>query len=138
MPNNFEGGALAQGAQVMAFVAITDRDRARRFYGDALSLKFVMDDGFALIFEHSGTTLRAAIVREVHPAPCTVLGWQVEEIDASVAALEKAGVRLETFPGLNQNEHGIWDAPGGRARVAWFRDPDGNLLSLSQHEKGIG
>jgi predicted enzyme related to lactoylglutathione lyase len=93
-----------------------------------------MDDGFALMFEHCGNTLRATIVREIHPAPHTVLGWQVEDIDAAVSALEKSGVRLERFPGLNQNEYGIWDAPGG-ARVAWLRDPDGNVLSVLQHEK---
>jgi len=115
----------------MAFVAISDADRARAFYRDTLGLRLVTEDGFALVFELHGTLLRATLLRSVTPAHFTVLGWEVADIVATVQALEVAGVGLERFPGLAQDEHGIWTSPDG-SRVAWFHDPDGNVLSVSQ------
>ncbi len=133
MSNDTSSGGLLPEARIMAFVPITDRAKARAFYADSLGLRFVADDGFALVFEHRGTTLRAAVVKSVQPAPYTILGWEVDDISAAAASLEKAGVPLERFPGMPQDEHGIWSAPGSKARVAWFKDPDGNILSISQH-----
>ena len=97
-----------------------------------LGVRFVSDDGFALVFDLGGTMLRIARVASFSPQPFTVLGWQVEDVGATVRRLADAGVAFERFDGLAQDGDGLWEAPGG-ARVAWFRDPDGNLLSLSQH-----
>jgi catechol 2,3-dioxygenase-like lactoylglutathione lyase family enzyme len=119
---------------VIAFIATRDAERARTFYRDILGLDLVLDQlPFALVFDACGTMLRVTPVKELHPAPYTVLGWQVPDIVAAARAMEKAGVRFERYPGLEQDEPGIWTAPGGAARVAWFKDPDGNTLSISQH-----
>jgi catechol 2,3-dioxygenase-like lactoylglutathione lyase family enzyme len=118
--------------KLMAFVATRDPARAKEFYGGTLGLKFVSDDGFALVFDANGTTLRIATVRELNPAPFTILGWQVADIESAVQALTAAGVVFERYGMFPQDELGIWLAPGG-VRVAWFKDPDGNTLSLSQH-----
>jgi predicted enzyme related to lactoylglutathione lyase len=117
---------------IVAFVPITDGGRARAFYEGVLGLKFVKDDGFALVFEANGIMVRAAKMKEVTPAQFTVLGWQVNGIEDVVNGLQKRGVRFEIFGFLKQDEAGIWTAPTGD-KVAWFKDPDGNVLSLSQH-----
>jgi catechol 2,3-dioxygenase-like lactoylglutathione lyase family enzyme len=91
----------------------------------------VSDDGFELALEAAGTMVRIQKVDAFTPHPFTALGWEVPDIDRSVQELAAAGVAFERFPGLTQDDRGIWPAPGG-ARVAWFKDPDGNLLSLSQ------
>lgn len=118
---------------VMAFVATTDHARARGFYRDVLGLQLVEEElPFALVFNANGTTLRVTIVKEFVPAKYTVLGWRVSGIVATVKQLQEAGVRLERYEGMkNQDEHGIWTSPTG-ARVAWFKDPDGNTLSVTQ------
>jgi catechol 2,3-dioxygenase-like lactoylglutathione lyase family enzyme len=119
-------------AKLVAFAATTNPERAKAFYGGALGLRLISQDGFALVFEVNGVTLRVSTVREVAQAQYTVLGWDVSDIVATVKEMEKAGVQFErySFPGVD--EMGIWTAPGG-ARVAWFKDPDGNILSVSQH-----
>jgi catechol 2,3-dioxygenase-like lactoylglutathione lyase family enzyme len=117
---------------IVAFVPITDGERARAFYEGVLGLKFVKDDGFALVFEANGIMVRAAKMKEVAPAQFTVLGWQVTGIENVVRGLQKKGVRFEVFGFMKQDELGIWTAPTGD-KVAWFKDPDGNVLSLSQH-----
>jgi catechol 2,3-dioxygenase-like lactoylglutathione lyase family enzyme len=118
---------------IVAFVGITNPERAKAFYRDTLGLRLVSEDGFALVFEAKGTMLRVSIVREVSAAQYTVLGWEVADIVATAKELAKAGVTLERYAFLpDQDPQGIWTAPGG-ARVAWFKDPDGNILSLSQH-----
>lgn len=105
---------------------------AREFYGNTLGLHFVSSDQFALVFDANGTMLRVAIVQKFTPAPYTVLGWHVPDIRQTVTRLRDAGVQLERFAGLNdEDELGVWEAPGG-AKVAWFKDPDGNLLSVAQ------
>lgn len=124
---------MASLNKVVAFLATRHPDQAKAFYRDKLGLKFVSDDGFALVFDIDGTTLRIARVKELTPAPFTVLGWEVEAIEKTVADLDKKGVSFERFPGLAQDPLGIWAAPGG-AKVAWFKDPDGNVLSVSQHK----
>jgi predicted enzyme related to lactoylglutathione lyase len=95
-------------------------------------LTLVTEDNFALAFDAHGTMLRVTIVPKVNPANYTVLGWQVSDIIATAKQLNAAGVELQRYPGLNdRDELGIWTAPGG-ARIAWFKDPDGNLLSITQ------
>jgi catechol 2,3-dioxygenase-like lactoylglutathione lyase family enzyme len=123
---------MLDSQKLMAFVATRDPARAKEFYGGTLGLRFVSDDGFALVFDANGTTVRVATVRELNPAPYTVLGWQVDDIESAVKELTAAGVVFERYGIFPQDEFGIWVAPGG-VRVAWFKDPDGNTLSLSQH-----
>ena len=123
---------MAELNKIVAFVATRNADRAKEFYRDKLGLKFVSDDGFALVFDIGGTMFRIARVKKLSLAPYTVLGWEVKAIEKAVSDMVKKGVVFERFPGLPQDEQGIWAAPGG-AKVAWFKDPDGNILSLSQH-----
>jgi catechol 2,3-dioxygenase-like lactoylglutathione lyase family enzyme len=122
-------------AQLMAFVATTDAARAKAFYTGVLGLNLISEDTFALVFDANGTPLRVAIVEKIVTAPYTVLGWQVADAAGSVQVLTEAGVVFERYSFLTQDALGIWDAPGG-ARVAWFKDPDGNVLSVSQHKQG--
>jgi len=117
---------------IVAFVPITDGDKARAFYEGVLGLRFVKDDAFALVFEAHGIRIRAAKMKEFAPAQYTVLGWQVSEIEGMVRALAKRGVKFEIFGFFKQDALGIWTAPTGD-KVAWFKDPDGNILSVSQH-----
>ena len=119
-------------ANLCGFVATRDRVRAKAFYQDVLGLKLVSDDQFAIVFEMNGNQLRVTPVREYTPVPFTVLGWEVHNIDVVVERLTKAGVKFEIYDFLKQDAHGIWAAPGG-AKVAWFKDPDGNVLSVAQH-----
>src|SRR5688572_19317674 len=117
--------------KVVAFAATTDAAKARTFYEDVLGLTFVADDGFALVFDAGGTTLRIPLVQEFQPQPFTVLGWQVDDVENTVKGLAARGVQFERFRGMDQDEHGIWRPMAGAAGVAWFKDPDGNLLSVS-------
>ena len=116
---------------IVAFVPTRDSAKARTFYEGVLGLKFIEDDGFALVLEGNGTKVRVAKVPEYKPAQFTILGWEVLGIGNVVADLMKKGVRFEQFGLPGQDEQGIWSAPGG-AKVAWFKDPDGNILSVSQ------
>jgi catechol 2,3-dioxygenase-like lactoylglutathione lyase family enzyme len=119
-------------APVMAFVATTDPARTRSFYEGVLGLRLTSDElPFALVFDAHGTMLRVTAVRELAPAQYTVLGWRVADIAAAAGQLAASGVAFERYPGMNQDEQGIWKSPSG-ARVAWFKDPDGNTLSLTQ------
>jgi len=117
---------------IVAFVPIKDAGKARAFYEGVLGLRFVEDDGFALVLEANGIMIRAAKMKEFTPAQFTVLGWQVSDIENIVRALGRKGVHFEIFGFFKQDELGIWTAPTG-AKVAWFKDPDGNILSVSQH-----
>ncbi len=123
---------MLASAKVVAFLATSDAARAKAFYGEVLGLRLISEDGFAVVFDANGTTLRVAIVREVVPAPYTVLGWDVQDIAATTRRLSAAGVVFERYAWLQQDELGIWNSPGG-AKVAWFKDLDGNVLSVSQH-----
>jgi catechol 2,3-dioxygenase-like lactoylglutathione lyase family enzyme len=118
---------------IVAFVSIVDVSRAIAFYRDTLGLRLVAEEPpFALVFDANGIMLRLGMAKEIPPAHGTVLGWQVTEITAVVKDLEKAGVHFERFDGMHQDALGIWTSPTG-AKVAWFKDPDGNILSLSEH-----
>lgn len=116
-------------AKIMAFAPTADPKASRSFYEGKLGLRFVSEDPFALVFDCAGTTLRIQKVDRLVPQPFTTLGWQVADIEASVAGLEENGVIFERFEFTGGNA--IWTAPGG-ARIAWFKDPDGNILSLTQ------
>jgi catechol 2,3-dioxygenase-like lactoylglutathione lyase family enzyme len=117
---------------IVAFVPIKDSAKARAFYEGVLGLRFVKDDGFALVLEANGIMVRAAKMKEFTPAQFTILGWQVSDIEQVVRELAAKGVHFEIFGFFKQDELGIWTAPTGD-RVAWFKDPDGNILSVSQH-----
>jgi len=118
---------------IIAFVATSDPDRARKFYQDTLGLPLVSEElPVALVFNAHGTMLRVSVAKKVSAAGYTVLGWRVQNIVAAAKALQQAGVQFERYPGMEQNELGIWSSPGS-GKVGWFKDPDGNTLSISQH-----
>jgi catechol 2,3-dioxygenase-like lactoylglutathione lyase family enzyme len=119
----------------IAFIPTTKADAARAFYEKTLGLRFESADQFAIVFRigpEPGIMLRVTIVPELTPHSFTTFGWQVEDIVASVTELAAKGVEFTRYGFLEQDERAIWNAPGG-TKVAWFRDPDGNTLSLSQH-----
>ena len=120
-------------AKLMAFVATKDSARARAFYEGRLGLRLVADESFALVFDANGTILRVQKVAEVAVAKYTALGWEVPDIRAAIDGLAAKGVSMEQFEleFFPQDEAGIWTAPDG-TKVAWFKDPDGNMLSLTE------
>jgi len=126
---------MLDNREVIAFVATAQPERAKGFYRDVLGLRLVDDDPFGLVFDANGTMVRIFKVRELTPAPYTVLGWKVPEIQTAIAELSKRGVSFERYPGMVQDELGVWTTPDGH-QVAWFKDPDGNLLSIAQYSAG--
>jgi catechol 2,3-dioxygenase-like lactoylglutathione lyase family enzyme len=121
---------------VIAFVATKSPARAREFYENVLGLKLVADEQWAIVFDAKGTMLRIQKVQDLKPQPFTALGFRVPDIAAAVRDLSAKGVEFVRYEFLPQDALGIWDAPGG-GRVAWFRDPDGNLLSLTQFGRAL-
>ena len=117
--------------KLMAFLATTNAARARAFYEGVLGLSFVSEDDFAVVYDAQGIELRLQKVRELTPQPHTALGWSVDGIDKIVRDIAARGGQFRRFPPLEQDAAGIWESPSG-ARVAWLRDPDGNLLSLTE------
>ena len=124
---------MLKKSRIIAFVATQHPARARKFYEKTLGLRLVEDGPFALVFDVNGAMLRVQKVEKLVPATHTVLGWDVPDIRATIKELRKRGVRFERFEGLQQDESGIWTTPQG-AMVAWFKDPDGNTLSLTQFQ----
>jgi catechol 2,3-dioxygenase-like lactoylglutathione lyase family enzyme len=124
--------------KMVGFVTTTVPEQAKAFYGDTLGFRFIEDDGFALSFDAHGTRLRIAKAQTFTPGQATVLGWEVADIVAAVKELGARGVAFEQFnlPFLVQDALGIWTAPTGD-RVAWFKDPDGNTLSVSCHRSRL-
>ena len=116
---------------INAFVRITDPKRARRFYEEVLGLKLVSDNPFMLIFRGNNALIMAQKTQKFSPLQGTVLGWEVKDIRKAVSSLAKSGVVFERFNGMDQDDLGIWAGPDGK--VAWFKDPDGNILSVSEH-----
>ena len=116
---------------LVAFLCTTDPERAIGFFRDLLGLELVEANPFACVFDANGTTLRVSVVSELSPRPFTVLGWTVPDLTAAAADLAERGIEPVRFDGMDQDERGIWSTPGGDL-VAWFCDPDGNLLSLTQ------
>ena len=115
----------------MTFVATARPAAARKFYQDVLGLKFVADEYYAVVFDLRGIMLRIQKVEQHTPLQGTTLGWEVADIAAAVRELTRRGAKFERYEGMGQNELGIWRSPSG-AQVAWFKDPDGNTLSLTE------
>ena len=115
------------------FLATANAERSRAFYERVLGLTLVADEPPALVFRVGDAMLRIQKVDQVHPAPYTALGWKVSDIRRTVQDLSAAGVVFQHYDGMNQDVDGIWHAPSG-AFVAWFRDPDGQVLSLTQFQ----
>ncbi|MEM8635151.1 MAG: VOC family protein [Pseudomonadota bacterium] len=123
---------MARSDQLLyTFVPVADGDRAKLFYEDVLGLTLLEDTPFAVVFKVPGGTLRLAKTPNFAPQPFSLISWVVDDIEAEMSALSANGVTFEFFEGLPQDGQGIWTVPDG-AKVCWFKDPDGNLLSLSQ------
>ncbi len=123
--------SLLGARNIVAFVATRSPERAKKFYRETLGLRLLSEDPFAVVFDANGIMLRVSIVDELVPAKYTVLGWDVPDIVNAAKDLRKAGVTFERFKGMPQDELGIWTSPGG-GKVAWFKDPDGNTLSITE------
>jgi catechol 2,3-dioxygenase-like lactoylglutathione lyase family enzyme len=119
---------------MIGFLATNDSDRATRFYRDVLGFGVIDEDEYAVVLDANGTMIRLNKARDFKPAQGTVLGWEVDDIEAAVRELTPRGIRFEQFnlPFMPQDPLGIWTPPNGD-KVAWFKDPDGNVLSISQH-----
>jgi catechol 2,3-dioxygenase-like lactoylglutathione lyase family enzyme len=122
---------MLQNSAVIAFSATRDAERAKSFYRDELGLRLVADEPFALVFDANGTMLRIQKAGVFEPLPFTLLGWHVADIEQTVDQLRARGVAFVRYEGMEQDARDIWQAPGSSARIAWFKDPDGNLLSLT-------
>ena len=122
---------LAKGKMV-GFVLTTDYDRAKAFYAGKLGFEFISLDQFALVVKVGGHFIRISKVPKFTPLQGTVLGWEVADVEAAVAWLTERGVATEKYPFVQDKDCGIWTTPDG-SKVAWFKDPDGNVLSVSQH-----
>jgi len=121
--------------KLVAFVPSRDPRRAKSFFIDVLGLRVISEDPFAVVFDSNGITVRlvdVSSVKDFKPAPFTILGWSVKDINQTVRGLQDRGVTFERYPGMKQDDLGIWVTPSG-AGVAWFKDPDGNTLSVGQH-----
>ena len=118
--------------KLVAFGATTDGTRAAAFYGGVLGLPIRSEDAFAISFDANGVELRLQKVEHVGPRPFTALGWQVADIERVVQQLAAAHVATERYAWFDQDDAGVWTAPSG-ARIAWFKDPDGSLLSVAQY-----
>ncbi|HEY2515713.1 MAG TPA: VOC family protein [Polyangiaceae bacterium] len=123
-------------SRMIGFVTTTDPARAKAFYVGVLGFRLIGEDDYAVVFDAAGTMIRCGKAKGHTPAQGTILGWQVSDVGAAVRDLAARGVRFEQWglPFMKQDEHGIWE-PGNGDKVAWFKDPDGNVLSVSQHAK---
>ena len=123
---------LASG-KLIGFVPTKDSKRSREFYEGKLGFTFVSDDQFALVMQAGESMIRIVKGAKFTPAHYTVMGWEVADAEAMVKWLNKRGVTFEKYPFVQDQESGIWTTPNGD-KIAWFKDPDGNVLSLSQHK----
>ena len=128
---NQEANMLAQGKMV-GFVPTTDYEKARAFYEGKLGFEFISHDQYALVMSVGGHKIRIAKVPHFTPLQGTILGWEIQDIQAVASWLRDRGVTVEKYPFVQDRDLGIWTTPTGD-RVAWFKDPDGNILSISQH-----
>ncbi len=123
---------MLASSKLIGFVPTKDSIKAREFYEGKLGFQFVSDDPFALVLRAGETMIRVAKTKDFTPAPYTVMGWEVQNIEVVVASLQKSAVPFEKYPFIQDQQLGIWASPSGD-KVAWFKDPDGNILSVSQH-----
>lgn len=119
-------------ARVVAFVHVSDRARALAFYRDMLGLPLLSSDPFGDFLQLDDALLRMTVIPDYEAHPHPVLGWNVADVRATAAMLVASGVTLAIYDGIGQDEDGIWTAPDGQTKVAWFLDPDGNVLSLAE------
>ena len=120
-------------SKLVAFAATADPIKARRFYESVLGLQLVSENPFAIVFDANGVTLRIQVVQLLTLSNYTTLGWEVDHIENMAENLATAGVSLERFPGMEHDSLGIWTSPDG-SKIGWFKDPDGNLISISQRQ----
>ena len=125
--------SILGSSKLIGFAITTNPSRTIDFYGGKLGLRFVSQDKFAVVFDCNGNMLRLAIMKDFTSPNYTVVGWEVKDVDAVVADLVKAGVTMNYYGMPGQAESGVWTTPDGN-KVAWFHDPDGNVLSVSQHD----
>jgi predicted enzyme related to lactoylglutathione lyase len=118
-------------AELVAFVPSTDLERSQTFYESVLGLGVDEVTAYACVARSGATTLRITMAEGMRPQQFTVLGWTVEDIRGELAALRERGVEPLRYEGMGQDADGVWTAPGG-AQVAWFTDPDGNVLSFTE------
>jgi catechol 2,3-dioxygenase-like lactoylglutathione lyase family enzyme len=130
--SNQEVSSIIASSQICAFAPTTNAERAKEFYSEVLGLDLVSEDQYALVYDANGTMLRITIVPELTPHPFTVLGWNVADMSAAVTEMNSAGVVFEKYAFLPLDNDGVMTFPNGD-KVAWFKDPDDNTLSIAQH-----
>ncbi|RVT93402.1 VOC family protein [Sphingomonas crocodyli] len=123
---------MIEGSVPVSFVNVGDRDRATAFYRDVLGLALKSSDDFGSFFDMGGALLRMTPFPHYQAGPHPVLGWNVADISAAVADLRGKGVAFTIYEGMGQDADGVWTSPDGAAKVAWFADSEGNVLSLSE------
>ena len=125
--------SLPAGSPPVCFVITADRARSKPFYADLLGLRIIGEDDHAVTFDAGNRTpMRLTAVPGFKGAGHTVLGWHVADIVTTVRALVAKGATFNVYDGFDQDDDAVWNSPGGGAKVAWFNDPDGNVLSLTQ------
>jgi predicted enzyme related to lactoylglutathione lyase len=123
---------MLEDKKLKAFIPTIEPEKARNFYMNVLGLKLVSEDHYGMEFNTNGALLRVTTVNKLAPQPFTVLGWDVEDLPSMIASLVKSGIHFERYNYIEQDNYGIWTAPGG-VKVAWFKDTDGNVLSLTEY-----
>ena len=123
---------ILKDSKPVVIIATRDRKVSEPFYRDTLGLPLIDDDPYAAVFGLNGAVMRLSTIADWTPHAHTVFGFAVDDIAASVSALSAKGVKFIVYPGFGQSDDGVWTAPDGGAKVAWFNDPDGNNLSLTQ------
>lgn len=127
---------MLEDNKLKAFIPTLEPEKAKTFYTNVLGLKLMSEDQYGMEFTTNGALLRITIVNKLTPHPFTVLGWDVDNLPSMMLSLRKAGVEFERYNFIEQDDLGIWIAPGG-VKVAWFKDPDGNLLSLTEYVNSL-
>jgi catechol 2,3-dioxygenase-like lactoylglutathione lyase family enzyme len=122
---------ILESAKPIIIICTRDRERATAFYRDSLGLTLAYEDKFAAVFNIGGVTLRVSTVADFTPHEHTIVGFKVPDVEATMKALREKGLTFNMYPGFNQDGLGILTLPGGTVRVAWFKDPDGNVLSVT-------
>ncbi len=124
---------LASSA-VTCFLATSDAEAAKRFYGEVLGLHLAEEDDYALVYQLNGTELRLSKVPSFEPFAWTVLDWQVEDLSDFIEKLKEHKIAPLVYEGMGQDESGVWTTPDGACQILWFKDPDGNVLSFSKRQ----
>ena len=125
--------SLPANAPPVTFVITADRARSKPFYAGVLGLRVLGEDDHAVTFDLGNRTpMRLTTVPGHKASGHTVLGWHVADIGTAVRDLKAKGAEFQVYDGYGQDGDGVWSSPGGGAKVAWFTDPDGNILSLTQ------